>query len=127
MAEAFLRKIAGDHFEVYSAGFKPKPIHPLTFKVMEELGFDLSKHASKNLEIYLGRIHFGIIVTVCAKAEAICPTFPGISTRIFWPFEDPAAYEGTDEMKLSKFREVRDQIKEKILQFLKERHIPIKQ
>ena len=94
---------------------------------MEELGFDLSEHASKNLVIYLGKVHFGIIITVCAKAEEICPTFPGISTRIFWPFKDPVAYEGTEEMKLSKFREVRDQIKEKILQFLQERDIPINQ
>ncbi len=122
MAEAFLRKYADDYFEVYSAGFKPRPIHPYTLMVMSELGYDLSNQHSKALSEYLGK-HFGIIITVCKKAEESCPTLPGVSTRLYWPFEDPAAFQGTEEEKLAKFREIRDQINEKIKAWLKERGI----
>jgi len=121
MAEAFLRKYAGNYFEVYSAGFNPQEIHPYTFKVMEELGYDLKGHISKNLSQYLGKTHFGIIITVCAKAEKICPIFPGPATRLFWPFDDPAAVQGSEEIKLAKFRQVRDQIQRKIKEWLIER------
>ncbi len=123
MAEAFLRKYAGDHFEVYSAGFNPQPIHPYTVKVMQEIGFDLSGQYSKALNQYLGKIHFGIVITVCVKAEEVCPTIPGVSTRMYWPFEDPAAFRGTEEEKLAKFREVRDQINEKTKEWIEERGI----
>jgi len=123
MAEALLRKYADDHFEVYSAGFDPKPINPFTIKVMQEIGVDLGSHYSKDISQFLGKTHFGIIVTVCAKAEKNCPTFPGVSTRLFWPFEDPVQTEGTEEEKLAKFREIRDQIDSKIKDWLKERGI----
>ena len=72
---------------------------------------------------YLGKIHFGIVITVCVKAEEQCPTLPGVSTRYYWPFEDPAAFKGTEEEKLAKFREVRDKINEKTKAWLKERDI----
>jgi arsenate reductase len=123
MAEAFLRGYAGSHFEVYSAGFEPRPINPYTIKVMGELGYNMSGQHSKDLSQYLGKIHFGIVITVCVKAEEACPTFPGASTRLYWPFEDPAAFQGTEEEKLAKFREVRDQISEKIKAWLRERGI----
>jgi len=114
MAEAFLRKYAGDQFEVYSAGLEPKPIHPLTIKVMEENGFDMSSQYSKPLTLYLGKLHFGYLITVCSKAEDKCPIFPGMGTRIHWPFDDPAEFEGSEQEKLQKFREVRDQIDQKV-------------
>lgn len=123
MAEAFLRKFAGEHFDVYSAGFEPKGINPYTIKVMEELGYDLSKHSSKKLKQYLGKVHFGVVITVCSNAEELCPIIPGVSTRLYWPIEDPAAFDGTDEEKLEKFREVREIIQEKIKSWLKERAI----
>ncbi len=100
-----------------------EPIHPYTVQVMNELGFDLSGQYSKDLSQYLGKIHFGIVITVCVKDEEACPTIPGISTRLYWPFEDPAALQGTEEEKLAKFREIRDKINEKIKAWLKERGI----
>ena len=127
MAEAFLRKYAGDHFEVYSAGFDPQPINPLTVKVMNEVGLSMDSHYSKNLKQFLGKTHFGIIITVCVNAEEKCPTMPGVSTRLYWPFEDPAKCQGTEEEKLGKFREVRDQIDTKVKNWLKEKRIPISQ
>jgi arsenate reductase len=123
MAEAFLKKYASDHFEVYSAGFEPKEIHPYTIQVMEELGYDLSDQYSKNISEYLGHKHFGIVITVCQKAEERCPTILGLGTRLYWPFEDPAAIEGTEGEKLAKFREVRDALHEKLKFWLKERGI----
>ncbi len=125
MAEAFLRKYAGEYFEVYSAGFDPQPINPLTVTVMNEVGLDLSSHASKDLKQFLGKIHFGIVITVCSNAEEKCPTLPGISTRMHWPFEDPAKFQGTQEEKLAKFREVRDQINAKIIDWLEEKNISL--
>lgn len=121
MAEALLRKYGGEHFDVYSAGFDPKPIHPLTLKVMNEAGIEMSEHTSKDLKQFLGKMHFGIIITVCAKAEEKCPTFPGVSTRLHWPFDDPAAVSGSQEEQIAKFREVREQIEAKIKSWLKER------
>ena len=124
MAEAILRKKAGDYFTVYSAGTDSKGIiNPFTIKVMEEVGYDMSSHRSKNLSEYLGKVHMGIQIAVCAKAAETCPTFPGTGTRLSWPFEDPASFEGSEEEKLNKFRSVRDQIEEKIDIRLQERNI----
>lgn len=114
MAEAFLKKYAGDRFEVYSAGLDPKPINPLTIKVMEEIGMDMSGQYSKPLTLYMGKVHFGYLITVCSDAEKECPIFPGMGIRLHWPFEDPAKFEGNEGEKLRKFREVRDQIDQKV-------------
>ena len=123
MAEAILRKYAGEHFEVHSAGTKPKGIHPQTITVMKEAGYDLSNHLSKSLSQFLGKVHFGIGITVCAKAEAECPILLGVGTRLHWPFDDPAAFEGPEDEQIAKFREIRDQIEEKIKAWLRERNI----
>jgi len=120
IAEAFLKKYARDKFEVYSAGLEPGEINPYTKKVMEEIGFDLSDHRSKGLKEFMGKMHIGYLITVCSNAEEKCPFFPGIAKRLHWPFDDPATFEGTEEEKLAKFREVREQIKEKIQSWLKE-------
>ncbi|TXT65721.1 MAG: Arsenate reductase [Promethearchaeota archaeon] len=123
MAEAILDKLAGDYFNVFSAGFEPKEIHPLTKKVMEEKGYDMSDHYSKDLDQYLGEKHFGIVITVCQKAEKLCPTLPGVSTRLFWNIEDPAAFEGSEEERIERFRSARDELEEKIKSFLEDRDI----
>lgn len=120
MAEAFLRRYAGDQFDTYSAGLEPTELHPLARQVMEEIGFDMSEHHSKDLQQFLGKSHFGYLVTVCARAESECPIFPGVSVRFHWPFEDPAAFEGSKEEKTNKFREIRDQIEERIKLWVKE-------
>ena len=121
MAEAFLKKYAGDQFEAYSAGSEPKGIHPLTRKVMEEVGLALNDQYSKGVKDFLGKMIFQYLIIVCAKAEQHCPTtFPGIMQRIYWPFEDPVAFTGSEEEKLAKFREVRDKIEERVKLWLRE-------
>ena len=118
MAEAFLRKYAGDEFEVYSAGIRPLGIALYTIKVMEEIGISLEEHGSKSVDEYIGKIDFAYLITVCAIAENQCPVFSGSGKRIHWDLEDPAAQKGTEEEKLQKFREVRDQIDEHIKEWL---------
>jgi len=120
MAEAFLRAYGSDHFEAYSAGLEPHEINPLTRVVMAERGFDLDGQHAKGLSEFLGKVHFGYLITVCSRAEAECPTFPGMGIREFWPFEDPAAFEGTDEERLAKFREVRDAIEARVQEWIEE-------
>lgn len=126
MAEAFLRKYAGDHFEAHSAGLEPKGMNPLTVKVMEEAGFDMSSHRSKGIENYLGKVLFQYLITVCDDADKNCPTvWPGVNKRMHWSFEDPAKFEGTEDEKLAKFRQVRDLIDAKVKSWLAEQNIPI--
>lgn len=120
MAEAWLRKLAGESFEVYSAGLEPHGVNPYTIKVMEELGIDMSEHRSTHLDEYKGKIDFDFLITVCGNADERCPFFPGMGTRLHWPFEDPAKFVGPESEKLAAFREVRDQIKSRIESWLDE-------
>jgi arsenate reductase len=115
MAEAFLRTYGGERFEAHSAGLTPKDIHPLTRQVMEEIGVPLTGQTSKGVNVYLGKLLFQYLITVCDDAERNCPsTWPGVSQRLHWSFEDPAAFEGSAAEKLAKFRHVRDQIERKV-------------
>ena len=120
MAEAFLRKYAGDEFEAYSAGIRPVGIAPYTIRVMEEIGISLEGYGSKNVDEYIGKIDFDHLITVCANAEKQCPVFPGMGERIHWDLEDPVMQIGTEEEKLQKFREVRDKIDKLIKEWLPE-------
>ncbi len=119
MAEAFLRKYGADRFEAYSAGLEPKEINPLTIQVMQEAGIDISGQHSKGIGEYMGKVLFQYLITVCDEAEKNCPrTWPGVNQRMHWSFEDPAKFEGSQEQKLAKFREVRDLIEQRILAWL---------
>jgi arsenate reductase len=121
MAEAFLRKYAGGRFEAHSAGLEPKGLNPLTVKVMNEVGIDVSGQESKGVDAYLGKVLFQYLITVCDDADKNCPTvWPGVNRRMHWSFPDPAAFQGTEEDKLAKFREVRDLIEKKIKEWLAE-------
>jgi len=121
MAEAFLRESAGDIYEAHSAGLEPKGINPYTIRVMQEIGIDVSGQRSKGVDEYLGKVLFQYLITVCDHAEKNCPTvWPGVNQRMHWSFEDPAAFEGSDEEKLAKFRQARDQIEAKIKDWLNE-------
>jgi len=119
MAEALLRSYADNKYEAYSAGLEPKEIHPLVKRVMDEIGIDCSSQYSKALKEYMGRIHFGYLITVCSIAEERCPTvFPGMGQRLHWDFDDPVKFNGSEEEKLNKFREIRDQIRKKVQEWV---------
>jgi arsenate reductase len=124
MAEAFLRKYGDDRFVAYSAGLEPKNINPYTVRVMEEVGLSLDGQYSKSLTEYMGRVHFGYMITVCADAEEKCPSvFPGMGQRMHWGVEDPAAFVGSEKETLAKFREARDQIDTRVREWLEESSI----
>jgi arsenate reductase len=121
MTEALLRKHGSDRFEPFSAGSVPSERNPLTLRVMEDVGLDLEGQRSKSLEEYLGKGHFGHIITVRNEAEERCPTtFPGISQRISWSFENPAAAMGREEQKVQAFRHAQDAIESRIRNWLDE-------
>jgi arsenate reductase len=121
MAEALLRKHAGDRFEALSAGLDPVGINPLTIQVMNEIGIDVSGQRSKGVSEYLGKVAVHATIFVCDRAEASCPTiWPGALLRMSWPFEDPAACAGSEQERLDKFRQVRDQIETRVVSWLQE-------
>lgn len=120
MAEAFLRREAGESFEVYSAGLEPGVIHPFTRQVMTEVGLDLAGQYSKDARLFMGQVSFDYVITVCDQAAANCPVFPGGGLRLHWSFEDPAAAAGPDAERLAGFRRVRDEIEARIRLWLAE-------
>ena len=110
MAEGLLEHDAGDRFEVESAGTKPGRVRPEAIAVMKELGIDISGHRSKHVDEFQGQ-SFDYVLTVCDNAKESCPTFPGHAERIHKGFEDPAAFQGTEEQRLAVFRRVRDEVR----------------
>ena len=108
-----LRNLAGDRFEVMSAGTEATHVRPLAVTAMDELGIDISGQESKTLERYLGET-FDYVITVCDDANEPCPVFPGARRRLHWSFEDPAQATGSEEERRRVFQSVRDQIRERI-------------
>ena len=110
MAEGILRSIAGDLFEVFSAGSNPAGyVHPSAIEVLKEIGIDASGHTSKHLDLFLeAGIH--TVVTVCGNADQACPVFPGMVNRYHWGFEDPPKAIRSDETEIEAFRRIRDEI-----------------
>jgi len=113
MAEGLLRHVAGDRFEVASAGTVETRVHPLAIRAMAELGVDITGQSSKTLGRYLGE-PFDAVITVCDRAAETCPIFPGAKEKLHWSFEDPSAAEGGEEARLAAFRKVRDQIRARL-------------
>ncbi|HMO64618.1 MAG TPA: arsenate reductase ArsC [Verrucomicrobiota bacterium] len=111
LAEGILRTAAGDALRVASAGAKPAGyVHPLAVRAMAEIGLDISGHRSKHLDEFLAE-NVETVITVCGKADQVCPTFPGQVNRHHWPFDDPAHATGTEEEQMAVFRRVRDEIR----------------
>jgi arsenate reductase (thioredoxin) len=118
MAEGLLRSIAGDRFEVQSAGTESTSVHPLAIRVMAERGIDISGHTSKVLTESM-RASGDYLITVCDDANERCPFVPGIRKRLHWSLEDPSRATGTDEERLAVFRRVRNQIEARLSEWLK--------
>jgi arsenate reductase len=116
MAAAWLNQICGDYFEAQSAGLEPGTINPVVVEVMKEVGIDLSaKRTQRVFDVWKSGKMFQYVVTVCSEAEAEgCPIFPGVTTRLHWPFPDPSKLTGTAAEKLQATRKIRDEIRTKI-------------
>ncbi len=122
MAEAWLNYTCGDYFEAYSAGLEPGKINPLVIQAMTEVGIHLSnKQTQAVFDLWKAGIMFQYVVTVCSEAEAKgCPIFPGVTTRLHWPFPDPSQLTGSDDAKLHEIRKIRDEIRSKVEEWCEE-------
>jgi len=129
LAEGILRALAGEHYEIFSAGTEPKgSILPEVQEAMREVGIDISGQWSKSVMEYMGKVNFGYVITVCADAEENCPAvFLNMGTHEHWPFDDPAKFVVEDEQRLTHTRRVRDQIEERLRLWLKEQGITPKE
>ena len=122
MAEGFLRHLAGDRFDVVSAGAYPTELNPNAVEAMKEIGIDISGQYAKDVAQFLGQT-FQYLIRVCTAREK-CPLLPGAIWYFDWRFEDPADAEGAAAEKLAVFRRVRDQIEEKTIEFVAQEGLP---
>ena len=120
MAEGLLRHMAGDRFDVQSAGTIASFVRPQAIRAMQEVGIDISSHRSKSVDEFAGH-GFDYVITVCDNAKQNCPIFSGRTERIHWSFDDPAEAAGSDEEIMVVFRRVRDEIRRKLEDFAAER------
>ena len=118
MAEGLLRHLAGDRFEVLSAGVAPGFVRPRAIGVMNEIGIDISHHRSKSLDEFLDT-PLDCVITVCDHANQRCPVFPGRVKRIHWSIDDPVI-SASEQMQLEAFRRARDELRQKIRAFIQE-------
>ena len=120
MAEGFLRAMAGDRFESGSAGTEKTSVNALAIRAMAELGIDLGEHTSK-LYADVASGAWDYLITVCDDANERCPWVPGSVKRLHWSFPDPSRATGSEEERLAVFRRVRDQIQERLTDWLRGR------
>jgi arsenate reductase len=116
MAEAWLNHLYGDLFEAHSAGYEPRSLNPLAIEAMKEVGIDISQQKPKSVfDLVKAGTIFSYVITVCDESNGeMCPIFPGVTTRLHWSFPDPSTLTGTNEEKLEKVRNIRDEIKRSI-------------
>ena len=117
MAEGFLRHLAGDRFEAFSAGAEPTQLNPTAVEVMKEIGIDISGQHSKDVGDFLKQ-NFQYLVRVCDKVKETCPVLPGAVWYFDWSFEDSGKAKGSAAERMSAFRRVRDEIEGRVLEFI---------
>src|SRR5512138_603240 len=117
MAEGLINHYLGDQFQAFSAGIEATSVNPLAIRVMAELGIDISRHRSKTIEEFAGE-QFDHVITLCNSANEQCPLFFGGVNRDHICFEDPSLLSGTEEEFLSVFRRVRDEIRQRLTEYL---------
>jgi len=123
MAEALLRREAGTRFVVASAGTAPTRLHPLAEQAIAECGLTLASHRAKSLADVGTRWDY--VITVCDAAYEQCPDFPAKTSRLHWSVPDPAAVAGTEAERLVAFRQVRDDLRRRISEWLADRGLPV--
>ena len=120
MAEAYLKQLASDRFEVESAGLEPGKLNPIVVEVMKEVGIDISQNKTKSVfDFFKQGKQYDYVVTVCDESQSgACPVFPGKGERLHWGFADPSQFKGSWEDKVKQTREVRNQIESKIKEWI---------
>ncbi len=117
MAEGLLRYMAGDRFEVFSAGSHPSHLHPASIIVMAELGIDISNHSADSIDEYLDK-DIDIVISVCDNARQVCPVFSGDVQQIHWSIDDPFHGWGAEPSDLIPYREIREILKDRLESFI---------
>ena len=120
MAEGLLRHDHGDKFEVESAGTRATRVRPEALAVMNEIGIDISSHRSNVVDEFADQ-SFDYVLTVCDNAKESCPVFAGHGNRLHHTFDDPVSIDGSEQERLTAFRKVRDEIRNYLQEFVKER------
>jgi len=108
IAEGFARAMAPPGTETWSAGSRPKELHPLAVEVMKEVGVDIAGHRSKKIDDVPWQ-GVDTVVTLCAEAEPECPVLASSVRQVHWPLPDPAA--APPKERLEAFRQARDEIR----------------
>jgi len=119
MAEGLLRHLAGDRFDVFSAGTIPSGMSELTIEAMRETGIDVSRQRSKSVNEFAGQA-FGYVITVCNAANEACPVFPGRGERLHWDIEDPSDIEARGVPLMEAFRIAREDLRRRIEAFARQ-------
>ncbi len=117
MAEALLRSIAGDRYDVASAGTEATRVHPMAVDAMARRGISLESHSSKTLEPVLSQ-DWGYVITVCDDANESCPVFPGGKQRLHWSFPDPSSVQGSEEQRREAFEQAARSIEKRLREWL---------
>ena len=122
MGEAYLRAVGGPTFEVESAGIEPGTLNPRVVKALLEDGIDIQNKPTRSVfDLARSGRSFDYVIAVCSKEAAErCPVFPGKGVRLHWPFSDPSTFTGSDDEIMAKVREVRDSIKARVQEFVRE-------
>ena len=121
MAEALLRSMDSERFVAFSAGIDPAEINPLTLQVLEDAGVGVEGLHPQNVTEFLGKVHFGYVITVCDWARQNCPTaFLTMGQRLHWTLDDPLKFRGSEEETLATFRRVRDETEQRVRAWLAE-------
>ncbi|HTP64872.1 MAG TPA: arsenate reductase ArsC [Geobacteraceae bacterium] len=117
MAEGIVNHFLGDHFQAFSAGTEKTRVNPLAIRILAEIGIDISGHYSKTLDEFASE-QFDHVITLCGSANEQCPLFFGGIRRVHIGFDDPSRTVGTEEEILADFRRVRNEIKERLIDYL---------
>jgi arsenate reductase len=118
MAEALVRYLRNDEYEAYSAGIIPKGLDPRAVKAMAEIGMDISRQKSKDIDS-LGGMEFDYVITLCDNARESCPYYPAKTRLIHREFDDPpsmAQNAKNEEEAMEHYRRVRDEIRAFIME-----------
>jgi arsenate reductase len=123
MAEGLVNHFLGDAWQACSAGTKPSGyVHPLAVRAMAELGIDISGHRSKSVDEFRDA-EFDRVITVCDQAAKNCPVWLGKGHVKHVGFPDPAVAEGSEAERLDVFRQVRDDIRERVFEYLEQEEV----
>jgi len=120
MAEAFLNRLGRGRFKAESAGLSPGSLNPRAVAVMAEIGYDISRNKVDNVfDFYREGRLYQFVITVCDESQArSCPLFPGITRRLHWSFPDPSSFQGSSREVMDRTREVREQIRQQVEDFI---------